>query len=244
MIPVDARRARVHGLIAAEPADSTDADGMVGALRRLCGAAVRALPASGAGLSVMTDAGMRGIAAASDEASGRIDELQFDLGEGPCTDAYASRRPILEADLAGSGMARWPLYAAAAHDEGVRAAFAFPLQIGAARLGVLDFYRQLPGPLTANELAEALTFADVATSMLLDAQGEATPGEAADGLDDALGYRFELHQAQGMVMVQLGVSLTAALALLRAYAYSHDRHVAEVASDVVTRKLRLDLDDD
>jgi GAF domain/ANTAR domain len=244
MSPVDARRARVHELIAAEPAAPADAHGMVGALRRLCGAAVRALPASGAGLSVMTDAGMRGVAAASDEASERIDELQFDLGEGPCVDAFTSRRPVLEADLAGGGMSRWPLYSAAAQDEGVRAAFAFPLQIGAARLGVLDFYRQMPGSLTAEELAEALTFADVATSMLLDAQDEATPGDAADGLDEAMEYRFELHQAQGMIMVQLGVSLTAALALLRAYAYSNDRHLADVARDVVTRTLRLDDDDD
>jgi hypothetical protein len=236
----------VQALIAAEPAAPADADGMVGGLRRLCSAAVRALPASGAGLSMMTESGMRGVAAASDETSERIDELQFDLGEGPCMDAFASRRPVLEADLEGGGMTRWPLYAAAAHDEGVRAAFAFPLQVGAARLGVLDIYRAVPGSLSVEELAQALTFADVATTMLLDAQEDASPGDAADGLDEALDYHFELHQAQGMVMVQLGVGLAAALALLRAYAYSHDRHLAEVARDVVTRTLRLDQvrDDD
>ena len=237
---MDTRLAQVKALVAAEPAAPEDADGMVGALRRLCGAAVRALPAAGAGLSVMTDSGVRGVAAASDEASERIDELQFALGEGPCMDAFASRRPVLESDLNGGGMARWPLYAAAANNEGVRAAFAFPLQMGAARLGVLDIYRQIPGSLSAEELAQALTFADVATTMLLDAQEEAPPGRAADGLDEALEYRHELHQAQGMVMVQLGVSLAAALATLRAYAYSHDRHLDEVARDVVTRRLRLD----
>jgi hypothetical protein len=240
---VDSRRASVQALIAAEPAAPADADGMVGALRRLCGAAVRALPASGAGLSVMTESGMRGVAAASDAASERIEEFQFDLGEGPCVDAFTSRRPVLEADLGGAGIGRWPLYAAAAHNEGIQAAFAFPLQVGAARLGVLDIYRRVQGSLSAEELAQALTFADVATTMLLDAQDEAPPGDAADGLDEAMEYRFELHQAQGMVMVQLGVSLTTALALLRAYAYSNDRHLAEVARDVVTRRLRLDSDD-
>jgi hypothetical protein len=233
---------QVQALVAAEPASPEDADGMVGALRRLCGAAVRALPASGAGLSVMTDGGVRGVAAASDDASERIDELQFALGEGPCMDAFASRRPVLEADLTGGGMARWPLYSAAAHKEGVRAAFAFPLQVGAARLGVLDVYRQTPGSLSADELAQALTFADVATTMLLDAQEEAQPGAADHGLDEAMAYRFELHQAQGMVMVQVGVSLAAALALLRAYAYSNERPIDEVARDVVARTLRLDRD--
>ena len=76
----------------------------------------------------------------------------------------------------------------------------------------------MPGTLSAEELAQALTFADVATSMLLDGQEQAPAGAAADGLDEALEYRLELYQAQGMVMVQLGVSLVEALAVLRAYA--------------------------
>ena len=78
----------------------------------------------------------------------------------------------------------------------------------------------MPGSLTAEELAQSLTFADVATSMLLDGQEQAQPGAAASGLAEVLEYRCELYQAQGMVMVQLGVSLVEALAVLRAYAYS------------------------
>lgn len=237
---MDARLASVASLIAAEPSDPRDPGGMVGALRRLCSAAVRAIPAAGAGLSVMTDGGVRGLAAASDAASERIDELEFALGEGPCLEAFVSRRPVLEADLAGGGMTRWPLYAAAARNEGVRAAFAFPLQIGATRLGVLDLQRTAAGPLSSDELTRALSFADVATTMLLNGQDDAPPGATADGLDEALSYHYQLHQAQGMVMVQVGVSLAAALALLRAYAYSHDRQLDEVARDVVARNLRLD----
>ena len=101
---------------------------MLGLLQRLCAAAVRALSASGAGVSVMTKEGLRGLAVASDQASERIDELQFSLGEGPCMDAFSSSRPVLEPDLSGGGTARWPVYSAAAHAEGVRAVFAFPLQ--------------------------------------------------------------------------------------------------------------------
>jgi hypothetical protein len=237
---MDARLASVQSLIDAEPADPQDPRGMVGALRRLCVAAVKAIPATGAGLSVMTDGGVRGLAAASDAASERIDELEFALGEGPCLEAFLSRRPVLEADLAAGGRTRWPLYAAAAQEEGVRAAFAFPLQIGATRLGVLDLQLTAEGPLSGQELTRALSFADVATSMLLNAQDEAPPGAAADGLDEALSYHYQLHQAQGMVMVQVGVSLTAALAVLRAYAYAHDRQLDDVARDVVARTLRLD----
>jgi hypothetical protein len=188
----------------------------------------------------MSDAGVRGVAAASDAASERIDELQFTLGEGPCMVAFTSRRPVLEPDLTAGGALRWPIYAPAVRAEGVLAAFAFPLQVGAARLGVLDFYRQHSGTLSTDELAEALTFADVATTMLLDGQEKAAPGAAAAGLDEALVYRFELYQAQGMVMVQMDVSLLEALVVLRAYAFSHDRGLAEVARDVVTGGLRLE----
>lgn len=194
-------------------------------------------------MSLMSEAGVRGVVAASDPVSERIDELQFALGEGPCVDAFTSRRPVLEPDLSTGGP-RWPVYSAAAHREGTRAVFAFPLQVGAARLGVLDVYRDRAGVLSTEELAQALTFADVATTMLLDGQEQAPPGAAAAGLEEAMEYRFELYQAQGMVMIQMQVSLVEALVLLRAYAYSHDRDLADVARDVVTRGLRLDEDRD
>lgn len=242
MSAVDGRLAQVHALVAAEPQAPDDAPGTMGALRRLCSAAVQAIPASGVGLSVITDSGDRGVAAASDAASARIDELQYTLGEGPCLDAFTSRRPVLNSDLGVSGAARWPVYSPAALEKGVRAAFSFPLQIGAARLGVLDLYRNQPGSLSAGELAQALSFADVATTMLLDAQEKAPPGAAPEGLDEAMEYHFELFQAQGMVMVMLGITIIEALAVLRGYAYAHDRDLAAVARDVVTRRLRLDED--
>jgi hypothetical protein len=45
-----------------------------------------------------------------------------------------------------------------------------------------------------------------------------------------------------MVTVQLGVSAAVALIRLRAYAYSHDRRLRDVASDVVARRLRFSPD--
>jgi AmiR/NasT family two-component response regulator len=120
--------------------------------------------------------------------------------------------------------------------------FAFPLQVGGGRLGVLDVFRARPGPLSADELRQALAFADVAVTTLLDGQADAPSGAAANGLDAAIGGRAELFQAQGMVMVQLGVSLAEALARMRAYTYAENRPLAEVAQDVVARRLRFDRD--
>lgn len=229
----------VRALMDAER-DHPSAVGSVAVLHRLCSAAMKALEVSGAGVSVMTDLGVRVLAAAEGTSKGVV-ELQFSLGEGPCNDAFSTRRPILEGNLSLAS-SRWPAYSLAAHDYGVRAVFAFPLQVGAARLGVLDLYREQTGQLSADELSHALSFADVATTVLLDGQQQAPEGLIVYGLDDAVGYHSEVHQAQGMVMVQVGSTLAEALALLRAYAYAQDRSLADVAGDIVLRRLRMDED--
>jgi hypothetical protein len=211
-------------------------------LQRVCRAAVAPMSASGTGISVMTADGTRGVFAASDPMSERIEELQFTLGEGPCIDAFAGRQPVLAADLSEAATYRWPVYAPAAQDGGVLAVFAFPLQIGAVRLGVMDIFRDRTGPLTDAELRTAFTFADVTMEVLLDME-EKRLSRGGDGYEVvAVGHRPELFQAQGMVMVQLGVSIGEALVRLRAYAYAENRRLEDVAHDVVERRLRLDSD--
>ena len=232
--------ARVQALIADEPQTADEPGGTAAWLQRLCRVAVRTLPTTGAGVSMLGPDGARGVAAASSSQSEELEELQFTLGEGPCMDAFASRQPVLEADLAEGH--RWLAYGPAVRNRGIRAVFAFPLQVGAARLGVLDLYRDKPGSLSKTAFAQALAFAEVAVRTLLDGQKHAAVGRSAGGIDEALEYRSELYQAQGMVQAQLGVSLEEAMARMRAYAYSHDRRLGDVARDVVARRVVLDRD--
>jgi hypothetical protein len=237
---MDDQHARVLALIAQQPAGPAGRDGVANFLKRLCAAVAPALAASGAGLSVMADNEVRGLSTASDLTAERIEELQFVLGEGPCIEAFAHRRPVLVPDLAAEPVGRWPGYTPAAREAGVRAVFAFPLQVGAGRLGVLDVFRARPGPLSADELRQALTFAEVAVSTLLDGQSAAGPDGSAAGLNQAMDGRAVLFQAQGMVMVQLGISISDALARMRAHAYAENRPLADVARDIVARRLRFD----
>src|SRR4051794_27325142 len=113
------------------------ADHVVDQLRNLCGLVMRTLSASGAGLSVVGQDRQHSLLTAADPASGRLEERQFVLGEGPGVDAGLSRRPVMVADLGDEGPSRWPAYTSAMGEAGVSAVFAFPLQIGAAQLGVL-----------------------------------------------------------------------------------------------------------
>lgn len=225
----------IRALIAAQPGRSDDTTDY---LRRVCQAAARTLSASGTGISMLTDDGLRGVCAASDPHSERIDELQFLLGEGPCIDAFESRRPVLVPDLADGAAARWPMYGPAAQAGGVCAVFAFPLQMGAARLGVLDVFRESPGELSTDQLNDAVTFADITMAALLD-QHEASGSSA---LADAVDHSAELFQAQGMVMVQIGGTISEAMARMRAYAFAEGRGLGDVARDVVARRLQFDRD--
>ncbi len=235
--------ADANRLIDHEPRTAESGSGTTGRLEQLCSALARALPATGTGLSLLTeDTYGGGTVAASDAASKALEELQFTLGEGPCIDAYSSRRPVLEPDLSTHGIRRWPGYAPAAQQHGVKAVFAFPLQVGAARAGALDIYRDSPGSLSAGALAQAFTFAEVAMGLLVDGQQGADGSWNGPDLDDVLAYRLEVYQAQGMVMVDLGVGIDEAMARLRGHAYAHGRYISDVARDIVGGKLRLDRD--
>jgi hypothetical protein len=61
-------------------------------------------------------------------------------------------------------------------------------------------------------------------------------GELEAGAD----FHFAVHNAAGMVSVQEGISVTEALIRLRAFAFSNDRLLADVAEDVVARRLGWD----
>jgi hypothetical protein len=229
------RRTLIRHLISRQPAD-------LDLLRRICLALVDALTASGSGISVMTADGTLGVCVGSDPVSERVEELQFVLGEGPRFDAFADRRPVLVADLAGESSSRWPLYAPAAQEEDVRAVFAFPLQVGAVRLGVVDVFRERVGPLSGTELQMAFTFTEVIVETLLDMRQSGVSRDPGGGAVLDVGRRAELFQAQGMVMMQLGVSIGEALVRMRAYAYAENRRLEDVARDVVERRLRWDED--
>ncbi|REF99629.1 ANTAR domain-containing protein [Asanoa ferruginea] len=234
------RWAHAHELIARQGSQLDRPGNVADALRRICGATATALTASGVGVSVVTSDGDWGFAIASNPACQVLEELQFTLGEGPCVDALATGRPVLVADVADDVAGRWPIYRSAVREKGVRSVFAFPLLAGSASVGVLDVFRGRAGAMNEEEVAQSLTFADIARTAILDGQHEAPVDEVPDGFDESPGYRAEVFQAQGMVMVQLGVTLAEALLRLRAHAYANDRTLADVARDVVGRALRFD----
>ena len=221
---------RVAEILSALWAAAPDGSALPAGLVRDC---LRAVPVTGAGLALMTERGPAGTVAATDGAAVELEDLQFTLGEGPCVDASQTGRPVLQPDLAATGPGRWPAFAGGALAAGVASVFALPLRVGAIRVGVLDLYRATPGSLTAEELREALAFADAATLLLLYLQTRAPADEFSAYSLPLPGDRAEVHQATGVVSVQAGVGLAEAFVLLRARAYVQQRPVGDVARDVL-----------
>ena len=215
-----------------------------------CAAAVTGVEVTGAWLSAATGAEAGHLMCVTDGISEQLAELQLVLAEGPGLDAASSGGPVLASDLGELEAARrWPFFAPAACQAGAAAIFAFPLRIGAIRAGVMGLYRDRPGPLSASQLGDALIFADTATLLLLDSQdpasGDPAAGPPPNGqpADLAL-YRAEIDQATGMLTEQLGVGIADAFIRLRAYAYAQEQGLADVARDIVARRVRLRPDPD
>jgi hypothetical protein len=213
----------------------------ISSLKRLCLGCVRHLSASGAGVSVVTDGGARGIVFATDHVSAQIEDLQISLGEGPCVDAWSSRLPVIEPDLSRMSLERWPVFAPAARAAGAAAVFALPLQVGQARVGALDVYRDTPGGLSESDIYDAVRLGDAVTQMLLEIRA-IQPGPGLEVAEGGLSISAEVYQAAGMITVQLDVHIPEALARLRAHAYAEERPLRDVARDVVARRLRLERD--
>lgn len=220
----------------------------VGLAEGLCEACSGGLDVDGAVLSLLTATVSRVTLWATDPTAELIEDLQFTLNEGACMEAAATGRPVLVPDLHQSTeTARWPMFAAAvAEQTSVRALFALPLQWGTVNLGVLDLYREAAGGLSTAQYRDVLRAVDVAALMMLGQRTDPTRGDptlgggdGGDWLVEVAGHRAEVHQATGMVLAQLGISATEALARLRAYAFAEQRLLVDVARDVVARRLRF-----
>jgi hypothetical protein len=225
--------------------------GGVGARQRSAGLASAAAAAAVAALGVEGIAAGMGTGAAGvvlawgqHETSAALEDAQFTLGQGPCPDAVAGGAPILIADVAAAA-ARWPAFAPVAAALGVGAVFAFPLQIGAISVGVLLAHRATCGALSTQQVADALGLADAVTVLLVHHASPDTDGAVAllgapgPGWAAPATYQAQVHQATGMISVQLNVGLAEALARLRAHAYAQDRRVAEVADDILAHRVRF-----
>jgi hypothetical protein len=211
--------------------------------RELAGTFLRALPVTGTAVSTIGDLLGTETVAASDATAARLDEMQFDLGEGPCWDALRLRRPVLHPDLRAAKSTLWPTFRHAVLEQDVGALFAFPLLVGPLQVGAVDLYSRRPMTLDVEQTRRASELADKTARQVLQyalASMVVEPGD--DDADDRNPYsRKIVHQATGMVLAQLRISADDARLVIQAHAFANNRSMMEVAQDILDR--RLDLSD-
>jgi hypothetical protein len=208
-------------------------------LEQICRGAVAFLDVSGAAVILMSEEESGDVTAAFGARVTEVEDLQFALGEGPCLEAFHKGTPVLEAELLDATGQRWPVFAQQAATVGARAVFVLPLQLGAIRLGVLYLYRDRPGMLSADQLADGLDLAELAMLAVLELQSTAVPGQLGVGLGGEWAHRAAVHQATGMVAAQLETRLGDALARIRAHAFAREQSIYSVAAEIVAGRLRL-----
>ncbi|KQR38421.1 GAF and ANTAR domain-containing protein [Microbacterium sp. Leaf159] len=194
------------------------------------------LPVTGA--SVSTLGGFLGsqTISATDKAAAWLDELQFDLGEGPCWDAMRLDRPVMEPQMLGRrGTERWPAFGRAVQSGPIASIFAFPLAVGSLRFGAIDLYSDLPVTLDRVQTTRAAALAAVvARRVLRDRIGELeVPDESALSPFS----RRKVHQATGIVLAQLNIDADEARLLLHSHAFATESSVMEVADGVLAGQI-------
>ncbi|WP_344059853.1 GAF and ANTAR domain-containing protein [Microbacterium pumilum] len=201
---------------------------------------VEFLPVTGAAVSTLGETLGSETISATDALAARLDEVQFDLGEGPCWEAMRLAKPVAESAFQSAGPERWPAFAAAVRDEPVSSVFAFPLIVGPLRLGAVDLYSADPVALDASDNRRAATLAEVIGRQVL--RGALGSPAVADSLDVNPRSRRTIHQATGIVLAQLGMSADDALLIIQGHAFATNQPMMDVAAEIVDGRLAFHRD--
>lgn len=212
-------------------------------LRHLAAMCARIAQVSGAALSVMTSDGQYGVVCATTPLSVRLAQLQEDLGEGPDHRTTVQNRPVLVPDLtalAGAVHPVWPFFAPAALGAGARAMFVFPIGVGGGvRPCLLTLHRTQGGALPARQADGAVALATTGVALVLQREWNQGNHNFEGLFGPHSGFQPHLHHAVGVTMSQLHLTAADALARIRAYAFTQDRSIIEVADDINAGALKL-----
>jgi len=196
-----------------------------------CRPFLEVLPVSGASVSTIGSLLGSETLAASDAQAARLDELQFDLGEGPCWDALRSGNHVLAPTIREAERARWPSFSAAIRDQGISSMFAFPLAVGPLRIGAIDLYSASPTTLDGKHTRQADAMAAVVSRHVLR-RALNTLGRDHDDAGNAYSRRL-IHQATGFVLAQLDLTPEDARLVIQGHAFAAERSMMDVAQDIV-----------
>ena len=210
----------------------TDFD-LVDFMHNLADHAAAVSGAEAVGLLLADQQGQLRYMAASNETGKMLELFQLQASEGPCLDCYATKTPVVNADLA-SASDRWPEFAPAATAAGFKSVHAFPMRLRDTVIGALNLFGHADVTFKDDEVRVVQALADVATIALLQERNIAHADSLAEQLQVALNTRIVIEQAKGALARQEGSTPSEAFELLRSEARRSRRRLVDVATEVIS----------
>jgi GAF domain-containing protein len=170
--------------------------------------------------------------ACSDPLASEVNDLQYELLEGPILAALKDGLEVRADDLAGDD--RWPRFAAAAAERGVRSCLSLPLIAQDETVGALTLYAMVPRAFGEEEVRRAEKFAEPAAGAMALALRLVTYADVIDQLRASLASRAIIDQAVGVIMGQERCTQDKAFSALRTASQNRNVKLRDIAREVVT----------
>jgi len=196
------------------------------ALAAITAGAIEAVPGiEHASVSITSRTGQIQTLAPTDILAVQADELQYELGEGPCLEAVLDQ-PVVQVDDIRTDL-RWPAYGPrAAKQLGIGSQLAFQFRAEPHARGGLNLYSSQPHTITEETRQIGLLFANLAAVALGWTRH-------AQSLTVALGSRAMIGQAVGVLMERYRLDPDRAFSFLVRTSQTANIKLRDVAAGIV-----------
>lgn len=203
-------------------------------LRRVCKQVMHAVPdAEIASITLLRDGvPYTATATATDDSALRVDQAQYDAGQGPCLEA--ARTGEVQRVKVGEAAGRWPEFAAAAADCAVVAYLSAPLFVDHEYHGSLNLYDTGGNSFGALDAALLDLYTAAAEAALRSTRRHQAARETMGQLRTALTSRAVIDQAKGILMALHCIPSDDAFELLVKASQEQNLKLREVAQNFVT----------
>src|SRR5690348_13636238 len=177
-----------------------------------------------AGLTVFRAGGTFETLAPTGPLVSEADQLQYELGEGPCVEAAWEEETFVSNDLARDP--RYPNWGPKAAVLGFGSLLAARLSIGGKTIGALNLYATDTREYSADDRDTAVIFASHAAATIMTVRERENLKEAVEG-------RTIIGQAQGILMERFDLDAARSFAVLRRFSQAQNLKLRHVAALVV-----------
>lgn len=188
------------------------------------------------GITLLRDRKAATVASSSDHAR-QMDEIQYSFGDGPCMTAARDHVTIEIPDLEAEP--RWPDYAVAVRQHGIRSVLAVPFDLEDDARAALNLYSTSPNKFDAEALDAAKTYAGQVNKVLRLGLRLARLVETAAHLRSALESRTIIDLAVGIIMAQNRCSQDTAVEILKSASNGRNIKLRDIA-DTLVRSISLE----